>query len=187
MNESADYRRALGAFATGVTVVTSCMGKRPIGLTVNSFSSVSLNPRIVLWNLRLSSPLLSAFQDCEYFAVNILSGRQRHLSQRFATKDIDRFEGVRTLEGLGGIPVILECVAVFECRRHQTYYAGDHALFLGQVDRFSAEIEEHPLVLWRGDFFAPRGEPPYSAANCPPTLLTSLRCRADSEPQNPSR
>ena len=157
MDESFDYRRALGTFATGVTVVTSRAGEQPVGLTVNSFSSVSLQPRIVLWSLRLSSPLLGAFESCEFFAVNILTGRQKHLSQRFAAKGIDRFEGLRTLEGLGGIPVIPECAAVFECRRHQTYYAGDHAIFLGRVDRFSTEAEEHPLVLCRGAFFPPPG------------------------------
>jgi len=152
LDQLLELRRALGHFATGVTVVTARDGPRPVGLTVNSFVSVSLDPPLVLWGLRLASPLYGVFRRCSTFAVNILSSRQVELSRRFATPEIDRFEGLSTFEGLDGVPLLPGCVASFECRREQGHVAGDHAIFIGRVERFTASERGHPLVLCRGRY-----------------------------------
>jgi flavin reductase (DIM6/NTAB) family NADH-FMN oxidoreductase RutF len=119
-------RRALGAFGTGVTVVsTLAPGGGPVGVTANSFSSVSLDPPIVLWSLNRRSPSLAAFDHCGRFVVN-----------RFATSQPDKFDGVAHQRGLGGLPVLHGAAATFECITQQRIEVGDHILFLGLVRAF---------------------------------------------------
>ena len=145
-------RTALGRFATGVTIV-GCRAAdgSPVGLTVNSFSTLSLQPPLILWSLRSASPNLEAFLAAPHFAVNVLAESQVELSRRFASPAVDKFaEGLWT-SGLGDAPVLAGCAAVFECERvsHQT--AGDHVLFIGQVLAVS-EAPQTPLVFQSGHY-----------------------------------
>lgn len=145
-------RSALGRFATGVTIV-SCRDDRgqPVGLTANSFNALSLDPALVLWSLRSSSLTLAAFQAARHFAVNVLADSQVELSRRFASTIQDKFaEGVWS-PGLGGVPVLTGCAAVFECERVDARVAGDHVLFIGQVHRAS-EAPVPPLVFQGGHY-----------------------------------
>lgn len=127
-------RRALGGFATGVTIVTCRTGAgEPIGLTVSSFSALSLEPPMVLWSLRLVSPNLAAFDAASHFAVNVLSEAQIDLSRRFSSTAAGKFDEGAWVQGAGGAPVLAGCISAFECElaSHQT--AGDHRLYLGRV------------------------------------------------------
>lgn len=149
-----ELRNALGGFATGVCVVTTRRpdGKRE-GLTVNSFSSVSLSPPLVLWNLSMRAPSASAFRDAEYFAINVLAADQQDISQRFSKPAPDKFAGIedRIREGIGGVPLIEGVVARFECRKHHESDSGDHIVLFGHVERFEY-WERAPLLFHRGRY-----------------------------------
>src|SRR5215213_7611295 len=128
------FRNALGAFTTGVTIVTtrdSC--GRDVGLTVNSFNSVSLEPPLVLWSLARSSASLAAFVEADYFAVHILGARQEALSNLFAQRGADKFAGIAMRRGHGGVPLLDGCAARFECRTAYRHEGGDHEIFVGEV------------------------------------------------------
>lgn len=132
-------RDALGSFATGVTVITATtpQGER-IGLTANSFTSVSLDPPLVLWSLRKASVNLEAFRNASHFAVNVLSSRQKALCARFAGRvDGDRFDGVPLEPSRHDLPLLANSLAQFECSMHCAYEAGDHVMFLGKVEHFN--------------------------------------------------
>ncbi len=149
--DARDLRRALGQYATGVTVVTTtdAAGQR-FGMTANSFTSVSLNPPLVLWAAAKSSPSLPAFEASPRFAVNVLASDQHHLSRQFSTSGGDKFDGVRLLPG--DLPLLEGTVAHFVCRRleHQGRIdAGDHVLFLGEIESYEAAGGE-PLVFHSG-------------------------------------
>ena len=121
-----EYRAALGQFATGVTIVTAHADDgRLIGLTANSFNSVSLAPPLVLWSLSNHSSSMPGFQTASHYAINVLAADQRLLAERFSRKGIDRFEGVAWRTGLSGAPVIDGAVAVFECRNRSQHAEGD--------------------------------------------------------------
>ena len=145
------FRTALGAFTTGVTVVTTHHAGVDIGLTANSFNSVSLDPPMVLWSLAKTSGSLQAFNEIDHFAVHILSNRQEALSGRFAKRGIDKFEGQPISRGQGGVPLLGGCSARFECRTAYRYEGGDHVIFVGEVLNF-----EHfglpPLVFQSGGY-----------------------------------
>ena len=147
-----DYRRALGSFATGITVVTACddAGNRA-GLTVNSFTSVSLEPPLVSWCLDHRAMSFAVFDEAAHFAVNVLAHAQQPLVQHFASPLDDKFAGVATTPGLGGAPLLDGCVARFECRRVGRFEAGDHVIYLGEVERY-ARFEGEPLVLVQGRY-----------------------------------
>ena len=135
--DTIDLRRALGRFGTGVTIVSTLDGQgAPVGVTANSFSSVSLEPPIVLWSLRRASPSLAAFDATGRFVINVLALEQLELSRRFASPVADKFSGVGHYRGLGGLPVVEGCAAVFECRTQQRLEVGDHILFLGLVESY---------------------------------------------------
>lgn len=137
--ESAALRSALGRFATGVTLAT-CVGPdgEPVGLTVNSFGGLSLEPPLVQWSLRCVSPSLPAFQAAEHFAINVLSESQVELSRRFASAHGKRFEHGRWHAGRQGCPVLAGALAVFECRRRNVERHGDHVLVIGEVVHHTA-------------------------------------------------
>jgi len=142
-----DLRNALGSFGTGVTVVTSGNNQsRLVGVTANSFSSVSLDPPIVLWSLGSASPSLDVFDTSGRFVINILSLQQIDLSKRFSSNVPNKFEGVDFSEGLEGLPVISNCVATIECKTIQRSVVGDHVLFLGQVEKYT--YERKPTLLF---------------------------------------
>ncbi len=145
-----ELRRALGQFATGVTVVTARAGDgRRIGVTANSFTSLSLDPPLVLWCLAKSAPSLPEFLESSHFAVNVLAADQHHLSRQFSTPAPDKFAGVPATEGPGGVPLLDGVIARFTCRHLRNHDGGDHVIFIGEVERFE-EFEAEPLVFHSG-------------------------------------
>jgi flavin reductase (DIM6/NTAB) family NADH-FMN oxidoreductase RutF len=147
-----DFRNALGTFATGVTVITAAAPDgKPVGLTCNSFASVSLNPPLVLWSLVTFSPSMGVFQNASHFAVNILGVSQRDLATQFAKPAEDKFAGVTWTRGLGDAPLLADTVASFQCRTAARYYGGDHVIFLGAVEAYAYNHAE-PLLFARGGF-----------------------------------
>lgn len=145
-------RAALGRFATGVTIVT-CTGPdgAPVGLTANSFNALSLDPPLVLWSLRRASASLAAFEAAPHFAVNVLAETQVDLSRRFASPQLDKFGEGTWGAGLGGVPVLAGCAAVFECEVASRQLAGDHVLFIGRVLRL-ADLSVAPLLFQGGHY-----------------------------------
>jgi flavin reductase (DIM6/NTAB) family NADH-FMN oxidoreductase RutF len=149
-----ELRTALGGFATGVTIVTTRTDDgRNVGLTCNSFASVSLKPPLILWSLVTNSSSLAAFQDCSHFAVNVLGHTQGDLAMKFARSGEDKFADISWTPGLGGAPVLAGCVATFQCRSADRYYGGDHVIFLGAVEAFT-HVTDAPLLFSRGKFGA---------------------------------
>jgi flavin reductase (DIM6/NTAB) family NADH-FMN oxidoreductase RutF len=147
-----DLRNALGTFATGVTIVTTIgPDGAPIGLTCNSFNSVSLSPALVLWSLSLRSPNLNRFLQAPNFAINVLSAEQRAISHRFAQPIANKFEGVRYTQGRLGLPLIFDAAAHLECRNETRYYSGDHVIFIGHVLHYSYR-DCAPLLFHRGHY-----------------------------------
>lgn len=151
---TADFRAALGTFATGVTVITArdANGK-PVGLTANSFNSVSLTPPLVLWSLSRSASTMPAFTRGSHYAINILASDQREIAERFARKDIDRFEGIALHEGASGAPVLDGVMAVFECFNRSQYEEGDHVIFVGQVEHCARRDGALPLIFHGGRYY----------------------------------
>jgi flavin reductase (DIM6/NTAB) family NADH-FMN oxidoreductase RutF len=136
-NEQRVLRNALGSFATGVTVVTTRTADgRDIGRTANSFSSVSLDPPMILWSLAKTSSSFEDYRQADHFAVHILSADQSEVSGLFAGKKPDKFEGLGIDRGADDIPLLTECAARFECRTTYQYEGGDHIIFVGEVTGF---------------------------------------------------
>lgn len=151
--DSRDLRNALGRFATGVAVVTAIdPDGNPIGLTVNSFSAVSLEPALVLWCLDNSSHNLKAFRSASHHGINILSIEQQDLSNRFATWPTDRFAGLSWRRGLGDALVLPTCCATFEVANQAQHNAGDHTIFVGRVERFAETLDLDPLLFYAGQY-----------------------------------
>lgn len=147
-----DLRDALAAFATGVTVVTALAPDgRFIGLTVNSFNTVSLDPPLIVWSLSLNSPNLEALRSARHYVVNVLARDQVWLSQRFAARNDEKFDGLELLPGLGGVPLLPGCCAYFECSGEAQHPGGDHVIFIGRVERFTYVAKE-PLAFQGGRY-----------------------------------
>lgn len=145
-------RSALGRFATGVTIVTCQDGAGvAVGLTVNSFSALSLEPPLVLWSLRIESPSLPSFRAAKHFAVNVLAEHQLELSRRFATGSAQKFEAGRWTVGQTGAPVLSGAVAVLECATESAHQHGDHVLFIGAVRHITAHPGP-PLLFQAGRY-----------------------------------
>lgn len=151
-SDAAEYRHALASFGTGVTVVTTRWQDQDWGMTCNSFSSVSLNPRLVLWSIRREASSLDAFTRSGGFTVNVLSQAQQPLARQFATGSLSqRFGGV-PLERLASQRVRLPGAAAwFDCELHQLVEAGDHHILIGRVVRFATE-DTPALSFWRSQF-----------------------------------
>jgi 3-hydroxy-9,10-secoandrosta-1,3,5(10)-triene-9,17-dione monooxygenase reductase component len=160
-----EFRSALGAFATGVTIVTACHEGIDVGLTANSFNSVSLDPPMVLWSLGKSSRSLAHFTGAGHFAVHILSEEQEALSARFATRGADKFSGLDFQRGHDDLPLLTGCVARFQCRKLFEYEGGDHVIFVGEVVAFD-HISKRPLLFHGGQYAvaAPRSDDAESKA-----------------------
>ncbi|HEX4267536.1 MAG TPA: flavin reductase [Steroidobacteraceae bacterium] len=147
------FRSALGAFATGVTIVTSrdAAGK-DVGLTANSFNSVSLEPPMVLWSLARSARSLPAFLAANRFAVHVLAADQEELSLRFAARGSDKFAGLDLERGPGELPMLRGCSARFLCRTAFRHESGDHVIFVGEVEAF--DHSDRPPLLFHGGRYA---------------------------------
>lgn len=152
MTNLIQFRRCLGRFATGVTVVTcvDAVGE-PCGITANSFSSVSLEPPLVLWNIAKVSRSLQAFLETECFGINVLTAGQEPLSVRFASSEPRLFDGVTYSSTAHGTPRLSDTLAWLECRRFETHDCGDHHIVIGEVLDFESK-EGEPLLFYRGQY-----------------------------------
>jgi flavin reductase (DIM6/NTAB) family NADH-FMN oxidoreductase RutF len=145
-----ELRGALGRFATGVTAVTTMTTHGPLGITANSFASVSLAPPLVLWSPARKSRRFPSFEAASHFAVHVLSAEQRALAEWFAGAD-GSFGEIRHGRGIGGAPLLEGCAARFECRHAAGYDGGDHLIVVGEVLRI-AEADLPPLLYYRGSY-----------------------------------
>ena len=141
-------------FATGVTIVTArtALGEL-VGLTANSFNSVSLSPPLVLWSLSRAASAMGALATGTHYAVNILAADQKHLAERFAGKHAERWVGVPFTDGPSGAPLLTGAVASFECFNRSRYEEGDHVIFVGEVERCSHRAGAAPLLYHGGKFY----------------------------------
>lgn len=148
-------RNVLGVFTTGVTVVTTkAPDGKSYGVTANSFSSVSLDPPLVLWSQAITSRSFEAFQSSDSFAVNILADDQIDVSNHFAKSHDDKFNGIVHTEGIHGVPVIDGAAAHMECVKVATYPGGDHVVYLGRIER-AGHSHRRPLVFSGGRYMVP--------------------------------
>ncbi len=154
-----DFRRALSTFATGVAVVTTRYQDEDAGMTVSSFNSVSIDPPLVLWSIGKDGYSYEPFMKSDYFAVNVLAMQQEPLSDRFAQTGTDKFEGLECRRGIGGVPVLPDYAACFECSIEHRYDGGDHTILVGRVLRID-DRETEPLIIYRGRFLRKEGPNP---------------------------
>jgi len=146
-------RDALGCFATGVTVVTCVAADgRPAGLTVNSFTSVSLDPPLLLVCLHRMAASSAALVEASHFAINVLHTGQQPASMRFSARDEDRFGTTPWSRGEAGAPILAESMGVFECERYAVHDGGDHHILVGQVMKASFDASLDPLLFFRGRY-----------------------------------
>ena len=148
-----DFRAVLGRFATGVTVVTTRSPEGdPVGLTVNSFTSVSLEPPLILFCLDLEAGSLPAFEAASSFAVNILGAGQEAVSNRFADPLAARFTDSEVTGFSTGAPILSEALAALDCTVHARHEGGDHVILVGKVEHLAVLDDADPLVYWRGTY-----------------------------------
>lgn len=151
------FRKALGCFATGVTVVTTLtpQTRTPVGVTVSAFSSLSLDPPLVLFCLGKQTSSLEAFKDFGHFGVNVLAETQRDLSIRFASRSDDKWAGMSFEAGESGVPWLSDCLANLECRLVNAIDGGDHLILVGEVKRLRHQEGGSPLIYFRGAYMEP--------------------------------
>lgn len=152
--DDAAFRRALGHLASGITIVTVLgAGGRPMGLTANTFTSVSLDPPQVLVCVGKQRGSYAAFSPGGVYAVHVLAHEQAGLAARFATPGADKFGGLDWRPGPGGVPILPDCLALFVCRVVHAYDGGDHTIFVGRVEQMAgSEDERLPLCFYRGRY-----------------------------------
>ena len=148
-----EFRYALGCYPTGVTIITAPDGDGGmVGITANSFASVSLDPPLVLWSLDTSAFSMDAFVNAGHFGVNVLAQRQLEMSQHFASRQRDKFADVEYEIGAGGVALFADSAARFQCRTVATHDGGDHRIFMGEVLDFDHDPEVEPLVFTHGRY-----------------------------------
>ncbi len=155
-----EFRNALGSFATGVTVITTAEqnsdgSRRPVALTANSFSSVSLDPALVLWSIDKSAGSFAVFNDCTAFAIHVLHDGQRELSQRCASSKGEKLRDGEWRYGELEVPLLDECKTLFECRVEHRYEGGDHIIMVGRVVNFERRDgggKEPALLYYQGQY-----------------------------------
>jgi 3-hydroxy-9,10-secoandrosta-1,3,5(10)-triene-9,17-dione monooxygenase reductase component len=147
-----EFRNALSTFTTGVTIITArAPDGAPVGITCNSFNSVSLDPPMVLWSLARSARSLPVFESAEYWAVHILSAGQETLANRFAKPGENKFGGIETEAGIGNVPLLTGCTSRLQCKTSFKHAGGDHIIFVGEVvDLDRRDIP--PLVFQAGKY-----------------------------------
>jgi 3-hydroxy-9,10-secoandrosta-1,3,5(10)-triene-9,17-dione monooxygenase reductase component len=152
MDVSRKFRQCLGKFATGVTVVT-CRDRtgKPCGITANSFSSVSLSPPLILWNIAKVSRSLQAYLNAEFFAINILSREQQAIAHCFARSEGDLFKNSDIRDSVREVPLLNDTLAYFECRTQEVHDCGDHHIIIGEVVDYHQAAGE-PLIFYSGEY-----------------------------------
>lgn len=147
-----ELRNCFGKFATGITVITAVgPDGQKIGLTVNSFSSLSIDPPMILWSLDNRSHNLEALKNASHFAVNVLASDQMDLSNNFASRADDKFADIECVDGKCGIPLLKDTVAHLECKNVNQYPGGDHTIFIGEVEHFEMSNKK-PLLYANGNY-----------------------------------
>ena len=147
-----NLRNVLSKFATGVTIVSTIDDDgKPIGMTVNSFTSVSLDPPLVLWNIGINQPSYDIFLNAKGYAVSILSKDQRDICNLFSSSIDDKFNNIDFVLSDNGFPIIQKSLAWFDCLKWNNYPGGDHQILVGKVVNFHAN-ENEPLIFWNGSF-----------------------------------
>jgi len=150
--DASEIRNVMGHFATGVTVITtSDITGKPFGLTVNSFTSLSLNPPLVVVCVDKTVDCYSCFDESKVFAVNVLGEDQEELSRRFATKGIEKFAGIQWRTGVHGSPLLDGVIGTIECKVTRSYEGGDHTIFLGEILSATAK-GDRPLLFFKGKY-----------------------------------
>ena len=150
--DAGEFRRVLGQFATGVTIITAVDGDEPVGVAANSFTSVSLDPPLVLFCVGRDSTTWPRIERARKFAVNILGEHQETLSQLFAKKGADRFGQVEWHLGVGGSPVLEEVIAYLDCEFWAQYDGGDHIIVVGRVLDLGVDHDAGPLLFFQGKY-----------------------------------
>lgn len=151
---SRKLRQSLGQFATGVTVITCTADDgHPCGITANSFSSVSLEPPLVLWNIAKVSHSLQAYLDAPYFAIHILDSEQKHLAEHFAKTDHKSYEHIEHCISDRNVPILPDVLARFDCRTHDIHDGGDHHIIIGEVVHHEYRPGS-PLLFFSGGYAA---------------------------------
>jgi flavin reductase (DIM6/NTAB) family NADH-FMN oxidoreductase RutF len=150
--DDARFRSVLGHFATGVTVVAALDGDRPVGLSVNSFTSLSLDPPLVAFSVAKGSSTWPRIRDAGVFTVNVLAEHQEEVSRVFATRGRDKFEGLRWWPAPSGAPVIEGVLAWVDAVIVAEHDAGDHVLVIGRVKDLDVADEGNPLIFYRGGY-----------------------------------
>ncbi len=151
--ERRNFRNALGHYPTGLTVVTALSdNKTRIGLTVNSFTSVSLHPPLIQFAVALRAASAPIFQRGVRFAVNLLGSHQQALAETFARSNPDKFAGLDLATGIGGVPLLPDCSGWLEAFVYDLFPAGDHLLIVGRVDKFSHYQDAEPLLYHKGQY-----------------------------------
>jgi len=152
-SDARTLRDAMGCFATGVTIITAHGSDgQPVGLTANSFTSVSLDPPLLLVCIANNAGSAATLRDVDAFAVNVLQIGQQPVSNLFAGKTEDRFAGTRWEVGEYGAPILPSSLGIFECKRHALYEAGDHFILVGRLEKASFEPRRDPLLYFRGKY-----------------------------------
>ena len=170
------FRRCLGQFATGVTVITTVWQGKPVGVTASSFSSLSLDPPLVLWSIALTSRSCSAFRHSKHFAVNIPQGRSNRHLQRFSTSTEDKFKDVDWQPGCLGSPTLPGILALIECTTETVLAGGDHIILVGRVKRY-ARFPGSPLLYVQGRYAVAENHPSWLVRLKPPWVLEQTSCR----------
>lgn len=146
------FRRALGNFATGVTIITACAEDgTKVGVTASSFNSLSMDPPLILWSSMKDTPSCAIFEKVSHFAVNILASDQMEMSNHFARQQEDKFAGVAWEPGIGGAPIFPNCAGRFQCEAYDKLDGGDHWIFVGRVVAFD-DFGRAPLCFHQGSY-----------------------------------
>lgn len=150
--DAAHYRRVMGHFATGVTVITAVEGEEPVGIAANSFTSVSLDPPLVLFCAATSSSTWPRIEAAGHFCINVLAESQEELCRLFATKGADRFKATGWGTAETGAPVLNGSLAWIDCTVEATHDAGDHVIVVGRVQALDSTGDGKPLLFYRGGY-----------------------------------
>lgn len=147
-----EFRRALGNFATGVTIITAIgPDGEKVGVTASSFNSLSMDPPLILWSSIKEARSCAAFESAKHFAVNVLASDQMDMSNHFARQQVDKFDGIDWEEGIGGVPIFQNCAGRFQCETYDKLDGGDHWIFVGKVISFD-DYGRPPLCFHQGSY-----------------------------------
>lgn len=150
--EGRAFRNALGAFPTGVIVVTAAFGDKRVGLTIGSFTSLSLQPRLVMFSVACGAKSLPWLLKARQYGINVLRNDQQAMSVQFANAHHDKWANVALRTGPTGCLLLADALAAFECIPHATYEGGDHVILVGEVTHFESDGTADPLVFYRGRY-----------------------------------